>query len=322
MTRLRLTLVSSLACLTVVAIGCDVAEPVVSVGDDGDDGDDQDDDNGPIVAELWEGFELPSEPEEEPTWQECDEPGSWSMCLDDKSVAFCDWAIDGKLYYGECIPEFAVECVPGETKIIDDEWCGEMEVGCFLEHWIPKWEEVSCPGPADTPLVLRFDDAPIEMIAADATPAATFDIAMSADQSSCITTDWPSAATPWLAVDLDRSGTIDGGHELFGSGTQLDGGKADNGFLALAPFDANRDGVVDAKDPRFGELLLWRDVDGDRLSNPGELSTLAESGVDSLSLDYAIERSCDERGNCGIERASFEHAGGRGELVDLHLTCQ
>lgn len=272
-------------------------------------------------------LEDPADPDIEPTDQECQTWGAAAVCLDGASASYCG-VIDLEKevqVFGGCVPAEDIECVPGDVKSVALD-CGTVDVSCVVDWQSgePSWTEAFCESEGwDTPLVLRFDDAPVSMIAAEATPDASFDIAMAADGRSCTHTDWPSAATPWLAVDLDQSGTIDGGHELFGSGSRLaDGSSAQNGFIALAAYDHNKDGVVDAQDPGFAELLLWRDHDADRLSNPGELETLAEAGVESLPLSYAVDERCDARGNCGVERADFRHAGGQGELVDIHLPCR
>ena len=229
----------------------------------------------------------------------------------------------GELTQGPCVAPVENECEPGEWRTEpsslppEEDICGGTQYACEVVGGDPMWVEIPC----NTPLVLRFDESPVEMIAAEATPAATFDINMRAD--SCITTDWPSAATPWLVVDRDGSGTIDGGHELFGSGTRLlDGNHAEHGFAALVEFDSNHDGYVDALDARFDELMLWRDHDADRLSSSGELQPLAEAGVERLAVDFRVETRCDERGNCGVQRSAFEFAGGTGEVVDLYLACQ
>ncbi len=229
----------------------------------------------------------------------------------------------GELSHGPCIAPEETECEPGDwrtepsTGTDEEDLCGGTSYTCQAVGGEPMWLEVPC----NTPLVLNFDQGPVEMVAAEATPAATFDINMRAD--SCLSTDWPTAATPWLAVDLDQNGNIDGGNELFGSGSRLaDGRHAEHGFAALVEFDDNRDGRVDSKDARFGELLLWRDHDGDRRSTPAELESLASAGIESLPVDFRVEASCDARGNCGVQRANFEFAGGVGELVDIYLACQ
>jgi hypothetical protein len=231
----------------------------------------------------------------------------------------------GDLSQGPCISPEENECEPGDRKHEGptsseediDDLCPGVDYRCDVVGGEPMWIEELC----NTPLVLRFDQAPVEMIAQEQTPDATFDINMRAD--SCISTDWPTAATPWLVVDLDGNGSIDGGHELFGSGSRLTNGRhAEHGFAALAAFDSNADGSVDASDARFGELMLWRDWDADRLSTPDELEPLASAGVERLAVDYRIETECDARGNCGVQRAAFEFAGGTGEIVDIYLSCQ
>lgn len=286
---------------------------------------------GAIEVPSYEGtlIEAP-DPTIEPTGQSCGEfnYGLAAECLDGESVAFCELGYIGDeigMRFDECLPMDEVECVPGDSYVFEDDLCGPLVASCMLSNGVPGWFMETCntDEDEDTPLVLRFDDAPITLIPAEATPAASFDIVMADDASSCISTDWPSADTPWLAVDIDGNGSIDGGHELFGSGTVLrSGAKATDGFLALAEFDGNGDGVVDGRDPRFGELLVWRDLDADRRSTPAELETLSDAGVDALTVRHIDARECDERGNCAIERSSFSHAGGVGELVDLHLSCQ
>jgi len=59
----------------------------------------------------------------------------------------------------------------------------------------------------------------------------------------------------------------------------------DHGFTKLALHDENGDGVIDAQDSVFGDLLIWRDFNGNGLTNEGELFTLDELGIVSISLD-------------------------------------
>lgn len=260
-----------------------------------------------------------------PTGRACEVVGEPTVCGDDdEMVAYCGFMEGSAKEYGPCLVTQEVECEPGDWRHEPgpagsdefEEICSGTDYSCEVEGGVPMWVEQEC----NTPLVLSFDATPIEMIAAESTPMATFDISMRPD--SCISTDWPTAVTPWLVVDLDGNGTIDGGHELFGSGSRLASGQhASNGFAALAELDADANEVVDGSDPRFGELMLWRDWDADRFSTPDELSPLIDSGVLSLPVEFDIDVSCDERGNCGVQRASFEHAAGMGEVVDVYLAC-
>ncbi|MFT3766179.1 MAG: calcium-binding protein [Minicystis sp.] len=173
---------------------------------------------------------------------------------------------------------------------------------------------------ASTPLVLSFDGAPVEMTAS----VGAFDV----DGTMSVVTDWPTATTPWLALDRDGNGAIDDGGELFGSATILgSGARAANGFAALAELDSNGDGRITPADAAWASLRLWSDRDGDRRSGAGELGGLDARGVVSIDLAYTSLRRCDARQNCEIERASFrwvdaagvEHTGA---IVDVHLKHQ
>lgn len=167
----------------------------------------------------------------------------------------------------------------------------------------------------NTPLVVAFDSQPIEFAR-----GGTFAF----QPGSPTATDWPTATTPWIALDRDGDGAIGSGAELFGSDTLLPGGgRAVNGFQALAALDANHDGVIDAADPAFAHLVLWADRDGDQRSASGELSPLSATIV-SISLASSVEARCDARDNCEGERAAFvwrDEQGARhtGTVVDVYL---
>jgi hypothetical protein len=251
--------------------------------------------------------------------ESCDEQGASRAC--EGGTQYCtSHQLDGQTMWlwGECTGE--LECTPGERR--DCGFPPELEIYavCVLDDGgVPQLDPSAC----NTPLVLSFGDA-VEFAPA---PAAAADFDIHGGPGVCVRADWPSAATPWLALDLDKSGNIDGGHELFGSGTRLAAGTGSpNGFVALAQLDSDSDGKISAGDARFGELVLWADHDGDRRSSGWEVLPLASFEIVEISLDYGSRRECDAAGNCGVERASFVYRqGGRarvGEVVDVHLACE
>jgi hypothetical protein len=169
-----------------------------------------------------------------------------------------------------------------------------------------------------TPLVLAFAG---EAVHFNTAVTASFDLT----GTMSVITDWPTSTTPWLAVDRNGNGKIDDGGELFGSATLLASGEtAANGFVALADLDSNHDGRVDANDEQWSRLLVWSDVDGDRKSTVNELKPVAMRELTAIELDYTVDRRCDVRGNCEVERAAFVYRDGRGRelhgaVIDVHL---
>lgn len=104
---------------------------------------------------------------------------------------------------------------------------------------------------------------------------------------------WPAAGTGtvFLALDRDRSGGVETGLELFGDASpQVPSGEA-NGFRALALFDephngGDGDGRIGPGDEVFPWLLLWRDANHDAVSQPDELTSAHEAGLEGIDLAY------------------------------------
>ena len=90
-------------------------------------------------------------------------------------------------------------------------------------------------------------------------------------------TAWVSAGDGLLAIDDNGNGIIDNGSELFGSPTE-------DGFAVLEKLDTNGDGKIDAQDADFGKLRVWIDANGNGVTDPGELKTLSELSIVSISL--------------------------------------
>lgn len=227
-----------------------------------------------------------------------------------ESVRFCV-LVDGAEVWAACGDE---ACIPGDNW---DYGCtGQICAWDGEKLYAYSWDEPDC----ETPLVLNFDDAPLRF---DAAAAAAFDVS---GVGACLSTDWPTM--PWLALDRDGDGQIASGRELFGSGTLLAGGeRASNGFEALAELDLDRDGKLTAADPAFAELVLWSDGDDDRRGELAELTPVGAVDLVAIHLEIESRVECDERGNCGRERARFEFRGPTGELrsgevVDVYLACQ
>jgi hypothetical protein len=124
-------------------------------------------------------------------------------------------------------------------------------------------------------------------------------------------TGWVKGDDAFLALDRNGNGAIDNGGELFGVDTVLaNGKKAANGFAALADLDSNGDGNIDAQDEIFDQLRIWRDLDQDGVSDPGELQSLADAGIASIGLDNTATHQNLAGGNVLTAQDSYTKTDG------------
>ena len=128
---------------------------------------------------------------------------------------------------------------------------------------------------------------------------------------------WVSAEDGLLVRDLDKNGKIDSGRELMGDLTELsDDLLAANGFEALSYFDANADGVIDAKDDIYNELQIWQDKNQNGVVDGGELMSLSEAGIASINLAYENIDVRDESGNGHSQRGTYTKTDGTTSTVE------
>ncbi len=168
-----------------------------------------------------------------------------------------------------------------------------------------------------SPIVINLDNGTYELTGAES--PVLFDIAGTGTK---LPIGWTAPGTnqAFLWMDRDHDGVVSGGAELFGTATVLENGhRAANGFEALREFDTNGDGVIDANDPVWPHLLLWTDRNHDGISQPNEITRLADSPVRAISLTYHWTGRRDEHGNTfryeGLISLSTGGKGSREEPV-------
>ncbi len=135
-------------------------------------------------------------------------------------------------------------------------------------------------------------------------------------------TGWAGKDDGLLVRDLDGDGKITSGRELFGNHTLLSKGpnagkEAANGFDALADLDDNADGVVDSKDTAFNSLRVWKDTNGDGVTDSGELLTLDEASIKSLNVTYTDNSgAADAQGNTHKQLGGYTRTDGSTRQMD------
>lgn len=150
------------------------------------------------------------------------------------------------------------------------------------------------------PIILDLDGDGTELLGG---PVA-FDI--DAD-GTAETIGWVGPDDGMLVVDLDGSGAIENGSEVFSE--VFNGGSFADSLEALASLDDNGDGVIDTQDAAFGDIKVWQDANSDGISQAGELQNLSEHGISLIDLDAArAERTVD--GNTVFAEGTYTKVDG------------
>ena len=129
---------------------------------------------------------------------------------------------------------------------------------------------------------------------------------------------WTTGEDGILAYDLNGSGKIENGSEIFSP--NFAGGHFTDSLAALASLDNNHDGVISAADPAFPKLVVWQDLNHNGVSDPGELKSLTDLGITDISLN-ATAGSGTINGQELLTKGTFTYAGGRtGDYVAVSLS--
>ena len=88
----------------------------------------------------------------------------------------------------------------------------------------------------------------------------------------------------------------------------------------LASFNSNGDGQW--TNTRFNELRLWQDRDSDHQTDAGELFSLSEAQIASLSVSYTI-RAEQQNGNWVLERSTATTTDGHSiDMADVYFQVE
>ncbi|MEP1571697.1 DUF5801 repeats-in-toxin domain-containing protein [Roseibium album] len=127
------------------------------------------------------------------------------------------------------------------------------------------------------PIILDLDGDGVELISAE--NGVDFDV--NAD-GIVEQTGWVGSDDGLLVMDVDGSGAIENGSEIFSE--SFNGGSYADSLEALASLDDNGDGVIDAGDAAFNDIKVWQDANSDGVVQEGELKSLVEHDVASIDL--------------------------------------
>jgi Ca2+-binding EF-hand superfamily protein len=177
------------------------------------------------------------------------------------------------------------------TTLTDRDIC---DVGTE-ENYELLWADPSTWDQRYSPIIINFDEGGYQLTGANS--PVFFDMPGNGHPAFM---GWTAAGADeaFLWLDRNHNGRVTSGAELFGNFTPLRNGElAKNGFEALREFDTNNDGVIDNQDSIWPQLMLWRDLNHNGISETGEVVPLQGSGVISIDLHCHWAGRQDHWGN-------------------------
>jgi hypothetical protein len=194
--------------------------------------------------------------------------------------------------------------------------------------WHPNPITVSLAQPVSgasdgMPVILDLDGNGIDIVQLGAS-SASFDMDGQAGREH---TAWAGTGDGFLAIDLGADGkagpdgVIDQAAEIVF--TQWSPGAASDMAALRDVFDTDHNGRLDPGDARWSEFRIWRDANGDGVSQPGEVKMLDALGFASIGLEPAGPRQNFSDGSAIQGLASFTRADGTiGTAGDIALAYQ
>ncbi|MEO0643850.1 MAG: hypothetical protein AAFY47_10630, partial [Pseudomonadota bacterium] len=212
--------------------------------------------------------------------------------------------------------EFAIVTDGGIFQLRDDEvTIGDNEgIDTLIGIETLRFGDGSTVG-ITSPLILDLNGNGVETLSASESEAA-FDLDGDGVGDD---TSWIGTGDGFLFVDRDGNGTVSNAGEL---SFIDDRPNASTDLVGLAAFDSDGDGFLTSGDERFGEFGVWQDANGDGIVVQSEVSTLASSGIVSISLTGEATNAAYSLGEVAIANTgSFTFADGRsGVFADAALT--
>ncbi len=189
--------------------------------------------------------------------------------------------------------------------------CGNDGCMTVFEHGVYAAE---CYDLSLDPVVVSLDGSLFPMT--NAAGGVRFDFFNSGKP---VKVSWTAAGAKvgWLVMDRTGSGAITNGSQLF-SNVMPQPAMPDKrlGFIALAQWDkpsmgGNGDGQITSKDWVFSRLRVWTDLNHNGISDPGELLTMQQAGIQAISAHYLPDNWTDSYGNRFQNRAQISWTSSR-----------
>lgn len=195
----------------------------------------------------------------------------------------------GKDY--SAVDEFVEDPIGYALRLGKLTYIGAQVIGGAMQQALLKFGAGLING---SPLVFDLDDSGTIELNSIASSTAFWDI----DQDGFAEkTGWVTGGDGLLALDFNDNGIIDDNGELFGTVNQ-------NGFAILAQHDSNSDGVINAQDAVWTNLIMWRDNNEDGYSQDAELHNLAYFNITEISLS-ASNVSLTNQGHAITHTSTF-----------------
>ncbi|BCM25597.1 calcium-binding protein [Methyloradius palustris] len=228
--------------------------------------------------------------------------------------------------------EYVIDHLPTPRTMTDEEFWAEWQMNRNLRlgnYGInagvsTAFKKFSNFPQRSDPFTLDLNGNGVETTGISNTNPILFDVDADGIKTS---TGWVAPSDGLLVMDRNGNGYIDNGRELFGDATLKSNGQlAADGFDAIADQDTNQDGIVSSLDDNWDNLLVWRDLNQDGISQANELTSLNTLGIASINVTSVEHNTLLNNGNVLADLGTFTYsdgtsgtAGTAANLADVNL---